>query len=155
MISVWHFDARKNSHFCTTINLLFSVSCSLAILVIDFFPSTFTSNHLMLDSHNFISKLILFQIHDCSIGRFSIRISEIALIYKQAALFFGVDSLLIKCRVWFDEVTSFRGSQSPQLCLDDLIHFWNYGLEHGKVFFFGRLVRFFIWFYGTMIKMYI
>ncbi|KAL9150131.1 hypothetical protein ABFS82_12G149400 [Erythranthe guttata] len=49
---------------------------------------------------------------------------------NEAALFFGVDSLLCKCRVWLEEVTSFRGIQSPQLCLDGLVHIWKYGLEH-------------------------
>ncbi|EYU38623.1 hypothetical protein MIMGU_mgv1a0009752mg, partial [Erythranthe guttata] len=48
---------------------------------------------------------------------------------NEAALFFGVDSLLCKCRVWLEEVTSFKGIQSPQLCLDGLVHIWKYGLE--------------------------
>ncbi|KAL8036343.1 hypothetical protein ABFS82_12G149400 [Erythranthe guttata] len=53
---------------------------------------------------------------------------------NEAALFFGVDSLLCKCRVWLEEVTSFRGIQSPQLCLDGLVHIWKYGLEHANDF---------------------
>ncbi|KAG8374153.1 hypothetical protein BUALT_Bualt11G0101200 [Buddleja alternifolia] len=50
---------------------------------------------------------------------------------NEAALFFGVDTLLFKCRVWLDEVTSFRAPH--QLCLDDSIRIWKYGLEHGKM----------------------
>ncbi|KAH6837789.1 hypothetical protein C2S53_007609 [Perilla frutescens var. hirtella] len=53
----------------------------------------------------------------------------------EVALFFGVDKLLVKCRVWLDEVTSFNGIQSPQLFLDDLIRIWKYGFEHGEVFY--------------------
>lgn len=59
---------------------------------------------------------------------------EIFFICSQAALFFGVDKLLVKCGIWLVEVTSFSGLQSPQLFLDDLIHNWKYGYEHGKVF---------------------
>ncbi|KZV26458.1 hypothetical protein F511_35675 [Dorcoceras hygrometricum] len=48
----------------------------------------------------------------------------------EAALYFGIETLLLKCRIWLDELTSYKGSQSPQLHLDGLIHIWNYGLEH-------------------------
>ncbi|KAL0426519.1 UNVERIFIED_CONTAM: BTB/POZ domain-containing protein FBL11 [Sesamum latifolium] len=48
---------------------------------------------------------------------------------SEAALFFGVETLLLKCRVWFEEVTS----QSQLLCLDSLIDIWKYGLERGKM----------------------
>ncbi|KAL0344768.1 UNVERIFIED_CONTAM: BTB/POZ domain-containing protein FBL11 [Sesamum radiatum] len=46
---------------------------------------------------------------------------------NEAALFFGVETLLLKCRVWLEEVTS----QSQLLCLDSLIDIWKYGLERG------------------------
>ncbi|KAK6152320.1 hypothetical protein DH2020_014955 [Rehmannia glutinosa] len=52
---------------------------------------------------------------------------------NEAALFFGVDILLLKCRVWLDELTSFRGLRQPQLSLDSLIQIWKYGMEHGKM----------------------
>ncbi|XP_075510046.1 BTB/POZ domain-containing protein FBL11 isoform X1 [Primulina tabacum] len=51
---------------------------------------------------------------------------------SEAALFFGVETLLLKCQVWLNEVTSYKGFQSPQLCLDGLIHIWKYGLEHAN-----------------------
>ncbi|XP_073155674.1 BTB/POZ domain-containing protein FBL11 isoform X2 [Henckelia pumila] len=51
---------------------------------------------------------------------------------NEAALFFGVEKLLLKCRVWLDDVTSYKVFQSPQLCLDGLIHIWKYGLEHAN-----------------------
>lgn len=43
-----------------------------------------------------------------------------------------MDSLLSRCHLWFDQVTSSRVGESPQLNLDDLIHIWIYGVEHGK-----------------------
>ncbi|KAK6126338.1 hypothetical protein DH2020_039910 [Rehmannia glutinosa] len=53
---------------------------------------------------------------------------------NEAALFFGVDVLLLKCRVWLDELTSFRElGQQPQLSLGSLIQIWKYGMEHGKM----------------------
>lgn len=48
----------------------------------------------------------------------------------EAALFFGVEKLLVKCGTWLAEVTSFSGLQSPQLFLDDLIRIWKYGYDH-------------------------
>ncbi|KAI3447487.1 hypothetical protein Pfo_004152 [Paulownia fortunei] len=68
---------------------------------------------------------------------------------NEAALFFGVDVLLFKCRVWLDEVTSFRGVRPPQLCLDGLIHIWKFGLEHANDFIVqlctSYLARNFMW----------
>ncbi|KAL0336990.1 UNVERIFIED_CONTAM: BTB/POZ domain-containing protein FBL11 [Sesamum calycinum] len=49
---------------------------------------------------------------------------------NEAALFFGVETLLLKSRVWLEEFTS----QSQVLCLDSLIDIWKYGLERGKAF---------------------
>ena len=50
----------------------------------------------------------------------------------QAALYFGVEMLLLKCKTWFSEVSSSEGSASLQLQLDDLIHIWKFGLECGE-----------------------
>ncbi|XP_020549701.1 BTB/POZ domain-containing protein FBL11 isoform X1 [Sesamum indicum] len=47
---------------------------------------------------------------------------------NEAALFFGVETLLLKCHVWLEEVTS----QSQLLCLDSLIDLWKYGLERAN-----------------------
>ncbi|KAK6126316.1 hypothetical protein DH2020_039961 [Rehmannia glutinosa] len=50
------------------------------------------------------------------------------------SIIFGVDVLLLKCRVWLDELTSFRElGQQPQLSLGSLIQIWKYGMEHGKM----------------------
>lgn len=49
----------------------------------------------------------------------------------QGSLYFGVEKLLSKCKTWFFEATSLKGLL--QIELDDLIHIWNFGLEHGKV----------------------
>lgn len=64
----------------------------------------------------------------------NISLMKYTFLCSQAALFFGVDKLLDKCGIWLAEVTSFSGFQSPQLFLDDLIHIWKYGFEHGEVF---------------------
>ncbi|KAL0333453.1 UNVERIFIED_CONTAM: BTB/POZ domain-containing protein FBL11 [Sesamum angustifolium] len=50
------------------------------------------------------------------------------LFLNEAALFFGVETLLLKCRVWLEEFTS----QSQVLCLDSLIDIWKYGLERAN-----------------------
>ncbi|CAK9159572.1 unnamed protein product [Ilex paraguariensis] len=50
----------------------------------------------------------------------------------EAALFFGVEMLLLKCKIWLTEVTSLKGLSSLQLQLHELIHIWKFGLEHGK-----------------------
>ncbi|KAM7468286.1 hypothetical protein LguiB_015848 [Lonicera macranthoides] len=44
------------------------------------------------------------------------------------ALFFGVDMLLLKCKIWLSEVTSDSGIRSLQL--EDLIRIWKFGLDH-------------------------
>ncbi|KAL1541370.1 BTB/POZ domain-containing protein FBL11-like [Salvia divinorum] len=68
---------------------------------------------------------------------------------NEAALFFGVDKLLDKCRLWLAEVTSYTRHQSPQLLLDDLIRIWKYGLEHANDFILqlctSYLARNFMW----------
>ncbi|KAL2509220.1 ubiquitin-protein ligase [Forsythia ovata] len=67
----------------------------------------------------------------------------------EAALFFGVETLLLKCHVWLNELTSFKGLQSPELGLYDLVHIWNYGLEHANDFILQHstsyLARNFMW----------
>ncbi|KAL8505061.1 hypothetical protein ACS0TY_016319 [Phlomoides rotata] len=67
----------------------------------------------------------------------------------EAALFFGVDKILVKCKLWLAEVTSFKGLQSPQLCLYGLTHIWKYGLEHANDFILQHctsyLARNFTW----------
>ncbi|XVF55671.1 hypothetical protein PTKIN_Ptkin06aG0055700 [Pterospermum kingtungense] len=50
----------------------------------------------------------------------------------QAALYFGVEMLLMQLKSWFSEVSL---SKDPGLIqLDDLIHIWNFGLEHANGF---------------------
>lgn len=56
------------------------------------------------------------------------------LLQFQGALFFGVDTLLLKCKIWFSELISSKGPLSLQIQLDDLIHIWDFGLEHGEHF---------------------
>ncbi|KAL5743171.1 hypothetical protein ACOSP7_029903 [Xanthoceras sorbifolium] len=48
----------------------------------------------------------------------------------EGALYFGVDMLLSECRAWLSTVSLSKNPRSQQLLLDDLIHIWNFGLEH-------------------------
>ncbi|KAF2296472.1 hypothetical protein GH714_038330 [Hevea brasiliensis] len=48
----------------------------------------------------------------------------------EAALYFGAESLLLKCKIWLSEASSTKGPGLHEIQLDDLIHIWNFGLEH-------------------------
>eukprot|EP00257_Ricinus_communis_P023709 XP_015583764.1 BTB/POZ domain-containing protein FBL11 isoform X2 [Ricinus communis] len=52
----------------------------------------------------------------------------------EAALYFGAELLLLKCKTWFSEVTSSKRSGLLKVQLEDLIHIWNFGLEHANDF---------------------
>lgn len=55
----------------------------------------------------------------------------------EAALFFGVETLLWHCEAWFRQTMSASRMSSLQIPLDALIEIWNFGLEHGV----GTLLR--------------
>lgn len=57
-------------------------------------------------------------------------IFKLLLVHYQGALFFGVDMLLLNCKNWLSEVTSFM--EFPSLQLNDLIQIWKFGSEHGE-----------------------
>ncbi|KAF7818760.1 BTB/POZ domain-containing protein FBL11 [Senna tora] len=65
------------------------------------------------------------------------------------ALYFGVDALLLKCKTWFSEVSSSKGSHSKQMQMEDLILIWKFGLQHASDFILelctGYLARNFMW----------
>ncbi|XP_041024898.1 BTB/POZ domain-containing protein FBL11 isoform X4 [Juglans microcarpa x Juglans regia] len=67
----------------------------------------------------------------------------------EGALYFGVETLISKCKTWFSEVSSPKGSGSLQIELDDLIHIWIFGLEFAIEFLpelcAGYLARNFMW----------
>ncbi|XP_018839772.1 BTB/POZ domain-containing protein FBL11 isoform X2 [Juglans regia] len=67
----------------------------------------------------------------------------------EGALYFGVETLISKCKTWFSEVSSPKGSGSLQIELDDLIHIWIFGLEFANEFLpelcAGYLARNFMW----------
>ncbi|KAG5582722.1 hypothetical protein H5410_053349 [Solanum commersonii] len=74
--------------------------------------------------------------------------SENFLPLYEASLFFGVDKLLLVCRSWLEYVTSEVSIWPPQLCLEDLVHIWDYGRENAIDFIpqlTGYLARNFIW----------
>ncbi|KAL8152916.1 hypothetical protein V2J09_010676 [Rumex salicifolius] len=50
-----------------------------------------------------------------------------------AALYFGVEIVFLECKTWFCDKLS-DNSVSSQIQLDDLVLFWNYGIEHGMDF---------------------
>ena len=61
---------------------------------------------------------------------------------SQAALYFGVEMLLTRCKSWFSMVAS--SEAPPQIQLDELIYIWIFGLEHG-----GKLSEFWNQFYHS------
>ncbi|XP_004494153.1 BTB/POZ domain-containing protein FBL11 isoform X1 [Cicer arietinum] len=50
----------------------------------------------------------------------------------EGALYFGVETLLLKCETWFSEVFSPEGFQLTQIQMDDLIQIWKFGLDHAS-----------------------
>ncbi|KAJ8479048.1 hypothetical protein OPV22_022775 [Ensete ventricosum] len=68
------------------------------------------------------------------------------LLILEAALYFGVERLLLECESWFQRTTLAEGQQIP---LDTVIEAWNFGLEQGVGFVpelcKGYLARNFAW----------
>ncbi|KAI8560126.1 hypothetical protein RHMOL_Rhmol04G0231700 [Rhododendron molle] len=54
-------------------------------------------------------------------------------ILLKAALFFGVEMLLLKCKAWIIDLLSREGICSLQQ-LDNLIHIWRFGVQHANDF---------------------
>lgn len=50
----------------------------------------------------------------------------------QAALYFGVEMLLVQLNSWLSEVSLSEDPGLFQIQLEDMIHIWDFGLEHGK-----------------------
>ncbi|XP_028782342.1 BTB/POZ domain-containing protein FBL11 isoform X2 [Neltuma alba] len=67
----------------------------------------------------------------------------------EGALYFGVDSLLSKCKIWLSDVSSSKGSQPVQMQMEDIILIWKFGLEHESDFMMelctSYLARNFMW----------
>nr|KYP71091.1 LRR and BTB/POZ domain-containing protein FBL11 [Cajanus cajan] len=47
----------------------------------------------------------------------------------EGALYFGVETLLLKCETWLSEAFSPKGFQSTQIQLEDLIQIWKFGSD--------------------------
>ncbi|XP_058209577.1 BTB/POZ domain-containing protein FBL11 isoform X2 [Rhododendron vialii] len=66
----------------------------------------------------------------------------------EAALFFGVEMLLLKCKAWLIDLSSQEGICSLQQ-LDNLIHIWRFGVQHANDFIpelcTSYLARNFMW----------
>ncbi|XP_022767140.1 BTB/POZ domain-containing protein FBL11 isoform X6 [Durio zibethinus] len=52
----------------------------------------------------------------------------------EAALYFGVEMLLLQLKSWFSEVSLSKDPGLLKIQLDDLIRIWNFGLEHANGF---------------------
>lgn len=52
----------------------------------------------------------------------------------EGALYFGVERLILECRTWFSDVCFSKDNELHQIHLEDLIHIWNFGLEHANDF---------------------
>ncbi|XP_027350057.1 BTB/POZ domain-containing protein FBL11 isoform X2 [Abrus precatorius] len=67
----------------------------------------------------------------------------------EGALYFGVETLLLKCETWLSEVLSPKELQSTQIQIADLIQIWKFGLDHASNFILhlcmGYLARNFMW----------
>ncbi|KAK8473609.1 hypothetical protein PHAVU_001G188000 [Phaseolus vulgaris] len=67
----------------------------------------------------------------------------------EGALYFGVESLLLKCEVWLSEVLSPEGFQSTQIKMEDLIQIWKFGSDRASDYVLhlcmGYLARNFMW----------
>ncbi|KAL5060205.1 hypothetical protein RYX36_031809, partial [Vicia faba] len=52
----------------------------------------------------------------------------------EGALYFGVETLLLKCETWFSEVFSPKGFQLMEIQMEDLIQIWKFSLDHASDF---------------------
>lgn len=53
---------------------------------------------------------------------------------SQGALYFGVETLLLKCETWLSELLSPKRFQSTQIQMEDLIQIWEFGSDCGNFF---------------------
>jgi PIN domain nuclease of toxin-antitoxin system len=60
--------------------------------------------------------------------------TENVLSLYEGALYFGVETLLLKCETWLSEVFSPNGFQLTQIQMEDLIQIWKFGLDHASDF---------------------
>ncbi|CAL5194201.1 unnamed protein product [Lathyrus oleraceus] len=67
----------------------------------------------------------------------------------EGALYFGVETLLLKCETWFSEVFSPKGFRLMQIQMEDLIQIWKFSLDHASDFILhlciSYLARNFMW----------
>lgn len=67
----------------------------------------------------------------------------------EGALYFGVETLLLKCETWFSEAFSPKGFRSMQIQMEDLIQIWKFSLDHASDFILrlciSYLARNFMW----------
>ncbi|KAH1258753.1 BTB/POZ domain-containing protein FBL11 [Glycine max] len=67
----------------------------------------------------------------------------------EGALYFGVETLLLKCETWLSELLSPKRFQSTQIQMEDLIQIWEFGSDCASDFILhlcmGYLARNFMW----------
>ncbi|KEH24132.1 ubiquitin-protein ligase [Medicago truncatula] len=88
---------------------------------------------------------ILKHIYGCSLDI----TSQNVLPLYEGALYFGVDTLIVKCEDWFSEVFSRNEFPSTQIQTEDLIQIWKFASDHASDFILhlciGYLARNFMW----------
>ncbi|CAI9097792.1 OLC1v1034284C1 [Oldenlandia corymbosa var. corymbosa] len=136
--------AHKTIHIKASRNRLID-NCSYfrGLLCGSFSESCRSSVSIRWNKWSFLS--ILRFIFGCSVDLYSNNF----IILHEAALFFGVETLLSHCQIWLSEVTSKKGPLLPLLELDVLIDIWKYGLEHVNDLIsqicIGYLAKNFVW----------
>ncbi|KAI3966994.1 hypothetical protein MKW92_052018 [Papaver armeniacum] len=88
---------------------------------------------------------VLKHIYGCSLD---ITVDNFILLLE-AAIFFGVDALLLECKTWLTKATTTKWLPSTQMDLRFVIKSWNFGFDHAIDFIpevcAGYLARNFMW----------
>lgn len=92
----------------------------------NFCESRLSSLSIRWNMESFLS--VLRSIFGCSVN---VTPDNFVVLYE-AALFFGVDTLLLKSQNWLREVTLFNQFRHSQLQLDSLVVIWKCGQEHAN-----------------------
>jgi len=60
---------------------------------------------------------------------------------SQGALYFGVDTLIVKCEDWFSQVFSPNEFPLTPIQIEDFIQIWKFASDHGTYFTFLCKIR--------------
>lgn len=129
-INTWNFASILN-HSAVQIKadrkrLVGNSSYFRGLLGGNFSESCLSSFSIHWNVESFLN--VLRSLFGCSVN---VTPDNFVLLYE-AALFFGVEKLLLKSQNWLREVTSFDRYPHPQLQLDSLVAIWKCGQEHAN-----------------------